>query len=364
MTFLCHPFKFVVMPCKKPLHVQLKQPKLIDGQNMYSVPVACGKCTYCKKQRITGWSFRLEQENKVSNNSFFVTLTYNSEHIPYCKIDKDAKIRSKGELYNKYSQEEILDNITPVPTLNKSDVQKFIKRLRIIEESKYNNKYKEVNGEQVPIKDVFKRKLNNESYDITKKIRYYAAGEYGTKNRRPHVHIILFNIYDTESIDEAWQMGEIDVKPTHENSMSYTLKYLEKDTVHYKYIFALKLQPEFSLSSKGLGKDYIDYDTKKYHINNYDNNVITLNNGVKGKLPRYIHKKLYNQTKKIDRHHVDITEEQQKIDKYLTGLYKHIKKESDKKKEKEEKLLGEKYDRYKLEEAKKSLSINKVKKRD
>jgi len=342
------------MACKNPLRVALNQPKYIDGKFIYSVPVNCGKCQYCKKQRVTGWSFRLEQESKISNNGFFITLTYDTQNIPYCKIDTDATIRTKHGKEKKYSEEEIANNITSVPTLNKSDVQKFIKRLRIIEQEKYGKKNKEIDGELVPIKDVFWRKMLNQSYDITKPFRYYAVGEYGSKNRRPHLHLVVYNLYDTESIDEAWQLGMVEVKDLHENSISYLIKYLEKDSKHYKYIYALGLQPEFSLSSKKLGECYVNASSKKYHLNNYDNNVITLSNGVKGKLPRYIFEKLYNKTKTVGRHLKDIEEQQKEVDKYLAGLYKHIQTEADKLEAKRQKLLGDKLDKVNLSKAKNS----------
>lgn len=102
-------------------------------------------------------------------------------------------------------------------------------------------------------------------------------------------------------------------------------------------------------------------------MNNYDNNVVTLSNGVKGKVPRYIHEKLYNKSKtrdKITRHHEDETEEKKKIDKYLSGLYKHIKTESDKKKAAEEKFYKKDIDKVKLQQAIDSLDVKKIKKRD
>lgn len=354
------------MACKKPLQVKLKQPKFIDGQNLYSVPVNCGKCQYCKKQRITGWSFRLEQEARVSNNVYFVTLTYNSENIPYCKIDTEAKIRTKEGLLNKYSEQDIKENITKVPTLNKSDVQKFIKRLRIIEEKKYGQTHKVIDDSVIPIRDVFMRRLHNETYNTELPLKYYAVGEYGEQNRRPHYHIIIFNIYDTESIQEAWGKGDIDIKVSHENSISYALKYLEKESTHYKYIYSLSLQSEFSLSSKLLGSSYVNYSTKKYHMSRYENNVVTLKNGVKGKVPRYIHEKLYNKSKtkdKIERHNKSEIG-QNIIDDYIGGLYKHIQKENDKKQAAKEKAYGKHLDKHNLDEAKKSLSIKKLKKRD
>ena len=42
----------------------------------------CGKCKYCKENKRSQWSFRLQQELKKSGNSYFYTLTYNDLHLP------------------------------------------------------------------------------------------------------------------------------------------------------------------------------------------------------------------------------------------------------------------------------------------
>ena len=68
--------------------------------NIYTLP--CGKCPNCYARRISGWSFRLMEEDKVSSSSYFITLTYDN-----------PPMSENGFM-----------------TLKKSDFQKFMKRLR------------------------------------------------------------------------------------------------------------------------------------------------------------------------------------------------------------------------------------------
>ena len=110
------------------------------------IPVPCGRCPVCSARRVSGWSFRLMKEGERSSSSYFITLTYDTNHVP---------ISPKGYM-----------------SLSKTDIQKFFKRLR---------------------------KTNEE------KIKYYVVGEYGSKTMRPHYHIILFNA-KLETILKAWSL--------------------------------------------------------------------------------------------------------------------------------------------------------------
>lgn len=85
----------------------------------------------------------LRQHEKAS----FVTLTYDSEHVP------------------------IVDG---VQRLSKRDFQLWLKRIR-------------------KLFDLRERR----------KIRFYACGEYGTRSRRPHYHVILFGV-SPEELDDEW----------------------------------------------------------------------------------------------------------------------------------------------------------------
>ena len=69
----------------------------------------------------------------MSSSAYFVTLTYDNNHVP---------ISEHG-----------------FPTLCKRDFQLFMKRLR---------------------------------FNTGVKIKYYVAGEYGSTNHRPHYHAVIF----------------------------------------------------------------------------------------------------------------------------------------------------------------------------
>lgn len=200
-------------------------------------------------RRVSGWSFRLMQEDKRSFTSSFVTLTYNTKHIP---------ITNKG-----------------FKTLRKTDLQSFFKRLRYYEKE---IRYTTDSRNNCPI-------------------RYYACGEYGSKHYRPHYHIILFNA-SIEAIEKAWTIdgkpiGEIYHGYVSEASVGYCLKYINKPSkipLHKND----DRQKEFALMSKKLGDNYINKRTKKWHTQNLaDNYYLPLQDGKKASIPRYYKDKLY-----------------------------------------------------------------------
>ena len=125
------------MRCQTPIWVD-------PGDEPLQVP--CGKCLICLSNRRQDWSVRILNEYKYSIGSRFITLTYSDKHLP-----EDGQ-------------------------LNKSDLQKYFKRLR---------------------------------KTLDKRVRYYAVGEYGTKRGRPHYHILLFNVKDDDEqkIRNAWTLA-------------------------------------------------------------------------------------------------------------------------------------------------------------
>lgn len=219
-------------------------------------PVPCNRCAACLKTRISNWSVRLMQEDKVSTSAYFLTLTYDTTTVP---------ISPNGFM-----------------SLCKRDLQLFFKRLR-------------------------------KSHPAGHTIKYYAAGEYGETRSRPHYHIILFNsdlrlqysvsdhslLYHT-SLDGKvhvlhlnWPHGVSSVGLVSGASIGYTLKYINK-----KY-FKPKLQnddrqKEFALMSKGLGKSYLSQSAHQWHHSEYtDKGYMPLENGKKASLPRYYKDRLF-----------------------------------------------------------------------
>ena len=148
------------MPCDSPIYVDNPRP----WTGTYYVPVPCGNCAVCQRNKVTSWVFRLMQEDKDAIASHFVTLTYDNEHVP------------------------LSDN--GFPTLRKDDLRLFWKRLR-------------------------RRQ--------SRKIKYYVVGEYGSKTYRPHYHAIVFNVESTDYFVEAWPAGHVDVGTVTDKSVGYTV---------------------------------------------------------------------------------------------------------------------------------------------
>lgn len=215
----------MIFSCMQPFRKQVET-------NIYELP--CGKCPYCYKRRISNWSFRLMQEERVSLSSFFITLTYDTENI---KLTKNGFMN-----------------------LDKRDVQLFIKRLR------------KKNG---------------------LKLKYYLCGEYGGKTERPHYHILLFNA-QIETIQPAWNLGQIHYGMVSEASVGYTLKYMSKISKIPKHQNDDR-QKEFALMSKGLGKNYLTKNIINWHLSDLTgHNYCPLKSGHKISMPRYYKNKIYD----------------------------------------------------------------------
>lgn len=203
------------------------------------VPVPCGRCPPCKKRRVDGWVFRLMQEDKVSTSSHFITLTYDPDHVP---------ISGNGFM-----------------TLDKSEFPRYMKRLRKL------------------------------CPNVT--LKYYACGEYGSKNRRPHYHAIIFNVPDVQFFFDAWSLdgvnfGTVHVGDVSGDSVAYTMKYIDKST--FKPFHGRDDRvPEFALMSKGLGVSYLTPAIKAYHLADYSRLFLTKDGGHKIALPRYYRERIY-----------------------------------------------------------------------
>ncbi len=262
------------MPCYSPL----KGYKNKEGgltfrreEGYQKMEVACGQCLGCRLDRSRVWAMRITHEASLhtnTNGNSFITLTYDQENIP-----EDW-------------------------SLKKEDFQKFIKRLRKTKEQK---------------------------------IKYYHCGEYGAICKhgfdlkrqecplcnlgRPHYHACLFNLsfgdleaysesygtirYTSPSLQETWKKGFVDVGKLEYQSAAYVARYIMKKITgdaakeHYENITTdgeiIKLQPEYSTMSNGIGADWY----KKFKKDCYPSDEIPVpGTGVIKKAPRYYDKLL------------------------------------------------------------------------
>jgi len=221
-------------------------PFLINYQTDDEMPVPCGKCQPCLKRRVSQWSFRLQQEEKTAATSHFITLTYDTEHVPLTESN--------------------------FPTLCKRDLQLFFKRLR-------------------------KSHTNGEI------IKYYGVGEYGTHRFRPHYHVILFNA-NRECISNAWSLkgkpiGHVHYGNVEGASIGYCLEYITEGCWRPRHKNDDR-KPQFAVMSKGLGISYLTPKMISWHYADLENRMyVNIPDGKKVSMPTYYKNKMYDeQTRK------------------------------------------------------------------
>lgn len=183
------------------------------------------------------------EQDKVSESSLFVTLTYDTRYVP---------ITANGFM-----------------TLCKADVQKFIKRLR----------------KCCPLH-----------------VKYYACGEYGGARGRPHYHLILFNA-TYQAVLDAWRLDKQSLGHVHFGKVSgasigYCLKYMMKPRINKKHGRDDRVI-EFQLTSKGLGVDYLNDVMVQWHKADLLNRMyLNIEDGKKIAMPRYYKDKLYSDSER------------------------------------------------------------------
>uniref|UniRef100_A0AAU8AUZ5 Replication initiator protein n=1 Tax=Dulem virus 151 TaxID=3145628 RepID=A0AAU8AUZ5_9VIRU len=110
------------------------------------VTIPCGQCIGCRIEYSRQWANRCMLELEYHDSAYFITLTYDNEHIPIT-----------------YYADSETGEALPAGTLCKRDFQLFMKRLR-------------------------KAFLDDH-------IRFFMCGEYGDDTFRPHYHAIIYGLH-------------------------------------------------------------------------------------------------------------------------------------------------------------------------
>ena len=218
-----------------------------SGYTDMPVTVPCGRCAGCRLEYSRQWAVRCIHEAQMHEENSFITLTYDPKHLP-----EDRSVR-------------------------KEEIQKFMKRLR---------------------------------KEVRKPIRYFACGEYGEGNNRPHYHALIFGygfpdktlwskkngnlLFRSKTLEKAWTKGFASIGEVTFQSAAYVARYVMKKRTgdeaekHYQILDKesgeiFQQEPEFCLMSRrpGIGKEWIEKfkgDTNK--------DFITVN-GKKMSLPKY-----------------------------------------------------------------------------
>lgn len=258
-------------PFKKEVKVELanKVGDVSHYTDMLDLP--CGKCDYCVKRRISEWELRLTQEDKRSTSAYFVTLTYDTEHVP---------ITPKGFM-----------SLHREPD-GKSHTQLFFKRLR-----KLDTKEKIKNNEFTYKETKYKGKIRRTKV-LNHPIKYYLVGEYGGKTNRPHYHLILFNFYPKDTVkawqilNQTWGLGNVHLGKVERASIRYTIGYINKHSKIPMFEGDDRV-PEYNTSSRHLGDNYLSDNMINFHKQNLDKPYAQMGK-YKIPLPRYYKDKIYS----------------------------------------------------------------------
>lgn len=209
----------------------------------------CGRCSGCRLERSRQWAIRCLHESQLYQDNCFITLTYDREHLP---SDYSVHVRP---------------------------LQLFFKKLR-----------KSVGSH---------------------KIRFFACGEYGDENLRPHFHALIFNydfndkvlhtivrenkIYISQSLSKLWPYGFSTLGDITFESAAYVARYNMKkingpDAVeHYTRqnpdtkLFH-RVEPEFIVMSRrpGIGFPWL----QRFKSDVYPDDFV-LSRGMKMLPPRF-----------------------------------------------------------------------------
>lgn len=158
-----------------------------EGPDAETLRLPCGACIGCHMDRSLMWSLRCRHEASCWTHNYFLTLTYDDDHLPWHgSLDKQHPIR-----FVRYLRRHV-DGAESAPGTSK------------------------------------------------KPIRYFGCGEYGERRNRAHYHLLLFNLrlsdlqkygrdtYTSPLVSRLWPYGSHLIGSVTPASAAYTAGYALK----------------------------------------------------------------------------------------------------------------------------------------
>lgn len=243
------------------------------------ISVDCGQCDYCIHKRAKKASMRVKTAGSAFKYSYFVTLTYDNEHIPLmeCKVlhseYEDALSISGDKVFgyerhsylpvSEYQPEDSsqlrhifftqvqgtvpfdreVKEYVPVKDnwfLSMDAIRSFIRKTQAVDNSVYPVAEKYGVDNLIPflnyvdVQNYIKRlrKHLHLALGTYETLHFYAVGEYGPVHFRPHYHILLFtNSKEISEVlrqchDKSWRLGRSDFQIARGGASSYVASYV------------------------------------------------------------------------------------------------------------------------------------------
>lgn len=243
------------------------------------IAVDCGQCDYCIHKKAKKASMRVKTAGSAFKHSYFVTLTYDNEHIPlmYCKVlhsEYEDVVGISGDIhfgdeYHDYipvseyqcDDSSVLRHIffeqvqgtvpydreikeyVPVKDnwfLSMDAIRSFISKTQSVEKTDYSASEQYGRDNLIPflnyvdVQNYIKRlrKYLFQQLGTYESLHFYAVGEYGPVHFRPHFHLLLFtNSNQVAEVlrqchDKSWKFGRSDFQRAAGGAASYVSSYI------------------------------------------------------------------------------------------------------------------------------------------
>lgn len=278
------------------------------------IAVDCGQCDYCIHKKAKKASMRVKTAASAFKYSFFVTLTFDNEHIPlmYCKVlhsDYEDAIGISGDIHFGHEHHQYIpvseyrcdDNsmlrhiffeqvqgtvpfdretkeYSPVQDnwfVSMDAIRSFIAKTQSVDKTDYpvSEQYGRENLipflNYVDVQNYIKR-LRKHLYKQLGKyetLHFYAVGEYGPVHFRPHFHLVLCTNSDEVAKvlrychDKSWTLGRSDFQRSAGGSSSYVASYVNSlcsAPLLYRSCRAFRPKSRSSVGFFEKGCDYVE----------------------------------------------------------------------------------------------------------
>lgn len=278
------------------------------------IAVDCGQCDYCIHKKAKKASMRVKTAGSAFKYSFFVTLTFDNEHIPlmYCKVlhsDYEDAIGISGDIHFGHEHHQYIPvseyrcddssmlrhiffeqvqgtvpfdreakEYSPVQDnwfLSMDAIRSFIAKTQSVDKTDYPASEQYGRDNLIPflnyvdVQNYIKR-LRKHLYRQLGKyetLHFYAVGEYGPVHFRPHFHLVLCTNSDEVAKvlrychDKSWTLGRSDFQRSAGGASSYVASYVNSlcsAPLLYRSCRAFRPKSRASVGFFEKGCDYVE----------------------------------------------------------------------------------------------------------